>query len=276
MTYRETFWQRWAGDRTSGTVTVAGLPGRVVANTIDVFGRAVGGVMAPAIFRGAGESGQEIVALGGARGFRAGSMGSAPGAMAISFLLSGLALAGYVTALRRRPTLAEFVIPVALVIILLWPHWTFRFVLPLAPFLFYYLAIGAERLGQRTARLLVLSLVGLSVLEHSQYIRVKLTGAQELEWIADAAEVDEVLNWIRERVPPMALVATTNPPLVYLRTGRQTVAIDDPGANWARWRVLGVRYLVALRPSDLPNPALGYSMAFRSARRGLWVLEMTK
>lgn len=92
-------------------------------------------------------------------------------------------------------------------------------------------------------------------------------------WISDAREADEVLGWMRRSLPAGTAVATTNPPLVFLKTGLQTVAIDDPGANWGRWQRLGVRYLAALRPSDLPDPALGYSLLHRSSR-GLWVLEM--
>ena len=276
MTYRETFWQRWAGDRASGTIGVGELPARVFENAIDVFGRAVGGVMAPAIFRGPSESGQEIVALGGARGFRAGSMGGAPGAMAISFGLSVLVAAGYVVSWRRRPGVAEVLLPVSLAIVLLWPHWTFRFVLPLAPFLFYYAAGGAELLGRRVSRLFVLVLVALSLLEHGQYIALKLSSPSAVDWIADAAEIDEVLDWVAANVPHTAVLATTNPPLMHLRTGRRTVAIDDPRGNWHRWQQLGVGYLVALRPSDLPDPGLGYEVVHRSGRRDLWVLAIRK
>jgi hypothetical protein len=285
MTYRETFWQRWAGDRASGTITLADLPGRIGDNLIDVFGRAVGGVVAPSIFRGADESGQEIVALGGARGFRGGSMGSATSAMLIAFAISAVCAIGYLSA-ARSPRFPEFFVPVALAIVVLWPHWTFRFVLPLAPFLFFYLASGVEPLARRFARsgsphapsrssrLALLCVLGLSLLDHGQYLVLKLRDSAQVGWIAEAGDVDELLKWMRERLPKDAIVATTNPPLVYLKTGQRTVAIDDPEQNSARWRALGVRYLAALRASDPPNPSVGYAEVYRSSS-GLWVLRLS-
>lgn len=70
------------------------------------------------------------------------------------------------------------------------------------------------------------------------------------------------------------VVATTNPALVHLATGRKAVAIDSLGGDWAGWRTLGVRYIVFLRAAALPSTAQGaYRVLYRSPR-GLWVVEM--
>jgi hypothetical protein len=69
-------------------------------------------------------------------------------------------------------------------------------------------------------------------------------------------------------------VATTNAALVHLRTGRRTVAIDDPRANWQRWKRMGVRYLVCLIPGQVPPADGPYRELYRSKRHGLWILEI--
>jgi hypothetical protein len=61
-----------------------------------------------------------------------------------------------------------------------------------------------------------------------------------LDWAADAGKSTDLLDWMRHNVTGDGHVATTNPALVHLRTGRRTVAMDDPAANWQRWRSMGV------------------------------------
>ena len=138
---------RWAGAPASGTISAADIPDRLMTNAVDVFGRAFDGMFVPVIFRGAVESGEEVVSLGGVIGIRRGSMGSAGATVAISFAVSAVALLGFVAVARRRMTVAEFLVPVALAIILIWPFWSFRFLLPLAPYLFFYFIAGIQSLA---------------------------------------------------------------------------------------------------------------------------------
>jgi hypothetical protein len=70
-------------------------------------------------------------------------------------------------------------------------------------------------------------------------------------------------------------VASTNPALIYLRTGRRSVAIDDARGQWRAWRALGIRYVVSLRGQELPDPSLPYRVLFKTTRSGLWVVEAT-
>jgi hypothetical protein len=272
FTYAHEFWMRWAGQPTAGMITARELPARVASNLVNVFGRDVAGIVAPVLFRSAFESGEEVISIGG--GLFPASMGSAAGTMFVSFLLSALAAIGFVSAIRRGVTAAEVVVPLSIVMIALWPQWTFRFVLPLAPFLFFYLLTGLRTITTAlpVARVLLLCVIGLNVADHTQYIlgsRVAL-----LDWAADAEEVDAQLDWMRQHLTGDGYVATTNPPLVYLRTGRRTVAIDDPGANWQRWKSMGVRYLVSLRPAEVPASYGPYKELYRSTRRGLWIIEI--
>ena len=274
FTYGEQFWMRWAGDPTAGPVTIADVPVRVASNLVDVFGRDVGGIVLPTLYRGAAESGEEAIALGGY--FAPASMGSAPGAMVISFLLSAIALAGFAAAVRQGPTAAEFLVPISLAVTVLFPMWCFRFVLPLTPFLFFYLVSGIRVLASTrfvpVARIALLVVIGLNLLDHAQYM-FKLHTRRPTDWIADAEEITAVTDWMGHHLPPDARVATTNPPLVYLSTGRQTVASNDLRANWQGWQARHIDYVASLLPSQLPDPRLPYRVLYQSDHRRYWVIE---
>jgi hypothetical protein len=79
---------------------------------------------------------------------------------------------------------------------------------------------------------------------------------------------------MKRDLAPGGAVATTNPGLVYLATGRKTLAIDNYENNWRRWKASGVRYAVALRPAQLPDSSIGYNLLYQSTRRKLWVIEI--
>jgi hypothetical protein len=232
----------------------------------------VAGIVAPTLFRGAFESGEEVVSVGG--GLFPASMGIARGTMLVSYLLSAVAVLGLIAALRGGASTAEFLVPLSMATIVVWPWPAYRFVLPLTPFLFFYLLAGLRTLTTRlpVARVALLCVIGLNVADHAQYILKSRT--ETLDWAADAQEIEAVLDWMRRDVTGDGYVATTNPALVHLRTGRRTVAMDDPVANWERWKRMGVRYLVCLttgaeRPAGFP-----YTELYRSTRHGLWVVRI--
>ncbi len=275
FTYGSEFWMRWAGDPSTGTITYRGLPARVMGNVVDIAGRDIAGIVAPGLFRGADESGQEVIALGG--GWVPASMGSAPGTMVVSVMLSVIVLLGFVASWRAGPSVVEFVVPVSLGVVALWPQWSYRFVLPLAPFLLMYLVDGLRMLFARerwlrVSALALLVVIGLSLLDHGQYIVRAWTA--EPDWIADAHDVDDLVGWMQQHVSDRDIVATTNPPLIYLRTGHPTIASDDYAEQWTAWTGRGVRYLVSLRPSQLPPSRFRYDLLFRTPRRGYWIVRM--
>jgi hypothetical protein len=288
--YTDSMRMRQAAEPVSGQVTLGELPARVGVNVMNVLGRDMGAIVVPAFFRGPNESGEEVFALGHGPGSAVGSMGNATATVVIAFTLSAIALIGYGSAARRRLTPVEFLVPLSLAIIIAVPFFTYRYVLPLAPFLLFYLAEGlrtatlwcdrrvaaTRRDPWRIARILLLCLVGLDLFEHAQYIFAARNAdrAQSLDWIADAREVDEVLGWMKQSLTHEGAVATTNPGLVYLTTGRKTLAIDDYPNNWRRWKAHGVRYAVALRPAELPDSSYGFRLLYQTSRRKLWVIEL--
>jgi hypothetical protein len=265
---------RWAGDPASGTVTLRDIPARVGVNVADVTARAMGGIFMPELFRGPAESGEEIVALGGAAGLGQGSMGSAGVTMAISVTLSALVLLGFLRAARRRATVAEFLVPITLCIIFVWPFWTFRFLVPLTPYLFFYLVTGLATLApSRIVRIALLSMIGLHVWDHGAYIRQARgsEGSKDVTWIVQARETNDILDWLDGHTGD-GLVATTNPALVYLRTGHKTLSFDRPIEDWSVWRARGVRYVVCLVAVELPSRG-DFKVRYRSPS-GFWVIEI--
>jgi hypothetical protein len=281
---------REGGVQQSGRASAAEVAARIAGNLVSVFGKDTGAIVVPAAYRGPGESGQEVVSIGAGRELQAGSMGNAAGTHVLSFLLSAVALAGFIRAARHAVTAAEILVPASVVMIALVPSWSFRYTLTLTPFILYYLVTGLgvcvhwirrrstglqdSGAPKAAARIAVLSILGLQAVEHVQYIALARQPSS-IEWLGDAAEAAALFAWMRANLPDDGLVASTNPGLVYLRTGRRTVASDNPSQNWQRWQAVGVRHMVALRTIDLPPRSLGYEILFVSPRRRLWVIELT-
>jgi hypothetical protein len=286
--YGEQVWMRWAGDPASGSATLRDMPARVATNIVDVFGRDMIGIFAPTLLRGASESGEEIVSLGGAAGLTQGSMGNAPATMAISLLFSAMVLTGFAQAIRSRVTIAEILVPIALAIIVLWPFWTFRFVVPLASFLFLYFVRGVQTIaawarhaldhdhegGFDLARVVLLAIVGLSVLDHAAYLyMVRQAGSTSVSWLQQARETDAALEWMRGNLEP-GVVATTNPGLVFLRTGQRTISFDRIHSGWQGWRDRGVRYIACLLVVELPPDAAREVKVLYKSAGGFWIVEI--
>ena len=276
--YSDQFWMQWAGTPGLGRITVGDLPARIATNLTDVFARDMGGIFVPAFFRGPSESGEEVVALGGVAGFLTGSMGVAGATMAISLALSAIVLAGFIATARRRMTVAEFLVPISVAVVLLWPFWSFRFVLPLIPYLCFYLVVGLQVLTRspQVARMALLCIIGLNLYDHAGYILHGRGGSQasRAEWVGSAQEVDAALDWIRDHLGTEGTIASTNPALLYLRTGRRSIAYDDPMVELGAWKTRGVRYVACLLPLELPPGRPGeYKILYRSSAR-LWVIEL--
>jgi hypothetical protein len=194
--------------------------------------------------------------------------------LVVSGLLSALALIGFASRWRRGAGVAEYVVPLAVLPVLFFPHWAFRLVLPLTPFLYGYLVDGMRALTSawpRILRIVLACLIGLHLLDHGLY----RAQTRQAVWLEDAREVDQVIEWMQRDLTEPGHVASTNPALIFLRTGRRGVAIDDARRRWPDWQALGVRYLVSLRGGELPDPALPHRVLFRTPRSGLWVVEMT-
>jgi Glycosyltransferase family 87 len=241
------------------------MTGRALRNVADIVARDIGAVFLPVLYRGPEESGGELISVG--RPGR-GSMGVATGTMVVSTLLSLLIVVGVVRA-RAWFSLPAMLIVASMVMIAPVGALTYRYVVPLAPFLLLFLWRGIAH--PAVARVAVLCVLGFHLFDHGMYLRVQATAAPV--WIGDAREIDEVLSWIEASLPDDGSVASSNPGLVYLRTGRKGIVSAYPDKNWESWRASGVRYVAALRRSELPSRWWKAQVLFQTKRR-LWVVRM--
>jgi hypothetical protein len=268
--YSQAFWQQWASDAKAGTATVRDLPLRFGQNTVDVITRDQVALVAPSLLRGAHQSGLELLGVG-SYGMQ-GPMGNGIETMALSAILFLLMAVGWVGAVRHRLSIAEFVVPLSLAVIIAWPFWTFRFILPLAPFLLVYMVEGLRTVtpaASRVPMLAMLGIAGLSLFDHGEYLtRARV---RQPDWSVYAEDTDAVLAWLQQN-PSNGPIAASNPALVNLRTGTPTIQLEELDGPALRAR--GVRYVVWVHPVPMQVPADQGAIRFVSPRLGFWVLEL--
>lgn len=240
---------------------------RAGVNVAGIVTRDIGAVIVPAVYRGAAESGEEVISVGAAG---RGSMGAATGTMVISAMLTLIVVIG-IARMRAWVTLPVLLTAATVVMMSAVGSLTFRYILPLAPFLVLYFWRGIAHAA--AARIAVMTLLALHLIDHATYLIAKAQG--RADWINDQREVDEVLNWLNTQAGDGA-VASTNPPLVYLRTGRKGIYLINADQNWDRWLSWNVRYLASLQPFELPGRARRPGPVLQTGRRQLWVVEMNK
>ncbi len=250
--YATQFWQRKAGLARAGEISASELPERVWNNASQMMTRDAGEMIVAKVFYIFQETDS--------------------GAAGLSFVFGLLCIAGYISAVREKLTLAEIAVPATLCIVLLWPWETFRFVLPLTAFALYYVLLGLRsifhvhlRLREQPRRpewvgLTVLAgmIIVLHLYGNVSYLVLKYRApASEPTGLMSAfAENEEVLRFIKERLPVGGVIASPNPALTHLYTDRKTIASDDPTKNWQNWNRLGVRYLAYISALPVTQPEL--------------------
>ncbi len=273
--YTTQFWQRRAGFAGTGQVSAADLPARVWDNITTIAGRDVARILSAPVFEALRNPYEE------AKSADVQSGGSAS-PLFYSFLLSALVLAGFISVVRKKITLAEIAVVTSLGVTVLWPWETVRFVLPLIPFLTFYFLLGCallyqaiEKLRKReTARapeMAMGAVVGLLVLinlfGNVNYI-LRSAGASALDrpqWLQIFDGAETMLKWVAKNPAKGAVLATNNPPLAYLYTDSKTVGSDDPTGNWENWKRLGVRFIVRLSvyPEAIDPAESKYATVYR-------------
>ena len=248
QSYVVQFWQRSAGDEDSGTTPYRELPKRVFIALSDIYSRDLGGLTVPALYRESEESGMEVRGMNG-------EMGMATTAMAISYILSALCVLGFIGVVRRKFRLSELTLLCTLPVILSWPWLPFRFLLPFTPFIFFYLVSGINVVwlsalrslrgsgfsvgssepmndGGITfpVRIFLMSAILLNLYDHTNYLLGKfhLFGSSPA-LSQSVGESDELIKWMRTNLESNAVVASDNPPYLYLCTGLKTVSPSSSG-----------------------------------------------
>jgi hypothetical protein len=104
------------------------------------------------------------------------------------------------------------------------------------------------------ATALVAIIAAVNVYGNTTYL-VKKLDADALDrpqWLQIFDDAEGMMKWVSDHATKTDVIATANPPMVYMFTGVKTVSSDYPEANWDNWNRLRVRYLV--RANIFPEP----------------------
>ena len=282
--YSQLLQMQHGGYAAEGQVSLRGFAARIAGNALNIAGRDVGAFLLPAVYRAPSESGMEVFGMSGETGVRASSMGGAWATVWVSLIVSGVVLLGYVAAARRGVTVVELIVPITLAMVAVVPALTFRYVLPLAPFVVFYFFCGLERARAALPpypdwnfgavfRVAAACILLLFTAEHAQYIWAARQGPMP-SWLKEHHETSALIEWMATHLPADGYAASNNPGLVYLATGRRGVSMGDARNRWPDWHATGVRYGVAIHPAPKPPSDLGYRVLYESAGRTLWVIEL--
>jgi hypothetical protein len=263
--YSMQFWQKLAGDRYAGEITVSELPQRVVTNSLEFLGRDVCRILMAVVFEAVRDPFKDAEKVNSSE---AGTRGEI---LPISVILGIIVLLGFYFAARERITVAEIAIPLTAAVIVLWPFETVRYVLPLTPFVIFYFLLGVrgivrwlrstdEKLQWNVAYGAVLFVIAINLFGNMRYLlNLNATAVYDRPlWVTRFEEAEQLFKQIKEQVPANEAIGSTIPALVHLYTGRKTVAWEDPAGKWEMWKKLGVKHYAWLlfypRP---PEPAEG-------------------
>ena len=253
------------------------LPARIAGNVTDLAVRIVGGIEAYPLFRVVEPGVWHWTALGGV----------------LSVTLVALTALGFVALVRRGARLMELHLVATVGLLLLFPFDNARYLLPFAPFILVWAACGGGVLAQlagraaggRATAVAPLVLVALAcavnlVASIAPLVEPRATGplAERYGWRESFRENRALLDWVARNVPPDGVLATHNPPLVYLLTRRKTVGHWDPALDRARWHAAGARYWVDCWYSwkkfpDLSGSGLPRLYTSPVLRHGVYALE---
>ena len=192
----------------------------------------------------------------------------------MSLAISTVAFVGFIAAARRQFTVAETIVPLTLAMIVLVPARTFRYVLPLAPFVVFYFLCGLEVLSAAIARarewrfggafrIAAACILAFFFAEHTEYIRSIKSGTPPT-WLKEHAEIKTVTDWLASNLTGPGSVASNNPGLVYLATGRKGVSMGNAREILAALAALRNSLWRGLTPGGQARRLLPYQTLYQS------------
>jgi hypothetical protein len=295
--YSGQFWDRVAA---SGVKVTAGdLPERFWRQSMAIVGDAVGGVLAPSLYRSAKESGEEVVGMGTvipgvARGLSGeqfdagiseGIMGQNREVQIMSLCFSVFVFIGFVLSSRRGIGLMELAFSFSLIAIVAWPWAPIRFLLPLLPFFLYYLLLGVAgvygifrtRLDASVAldpwaasRIVMICILAFFLFDNAMYVAAKHQPSESLlypDWLRTFNASRQAAEWVRDNTSDAEVVTGENLPALYLYSRRH---VDACGPDDCAKK--GIRYFVETG-GDVPVP-LPSEIVLRTTCYGVKVLDM--
>jgi hypothetical protein len=243
--YSQQFLERVGGS--GAKMPVSDLPARFWQNITAIAGADAAGIFFPSAFRQANESGEEVVDMTlvvtshtrDIQGTGKGTMGNAIGTKLISLALFLVVFAGFAHVARRNASLVEILVLVYLVLVISWGGPPFRYLVPVVPLMFFYLAIGCEIICrgvlafvpsptfdcQKSARVLLLCILGLYFYDHAGYIIAKqlpVSDRHAPDWLRRFDANRRAAQWIQNHTSKNEVVTGDNLPLTYLTSDRKT------------------------------------------------------
>ena len=251
-----------AGDAGSGNAGINDYFWRVGENVKTVLERDMVGFILPSVIRGSEESGTELLGLGGGMKIVFGKVAFAEGAKWFSIFFSAIILIGIGLQCKNQISSVEIALGLTLILAIIWPWYTFRFILPFLPFLISYFVISLRAIPRFlekyinidineyiVVRVLLICLLCFFIIEHSSYINAKQRTPQAIGWIADFDTVSNLIENINTQLPAQSLIASTNPAQIFLLTGHQGISVGLDDTTWEYWRRAGLRYVVNTKPT---------------------------
>lgn len=216
--------------------------------------------------------------------------GRTQGKAIISLLLFLISMIGLYRAIRNGLTSGDLIFVFSIGICIIWVFFSVRLIFPLAPWVFYYLGLGVRSIigGLRFTRRKAPAAVGwasaavwaivlINTFSNADYIlgNLGLVGERPV-WERNYQENIEAMDWVDRNLPKDAILASSNPSLLYLFTGRKTIGNARPATRWELWKEMGVRYGVWLRYAEIIDPTPNekrFHIPYQSERLKLRVLD---
>jgi hypothetical protein len=280
--YNDEFWKSRAGS--SEKITIVDLPKRFLKNINEISGLNIGGMLFPSSFRGAKESGEEVL---GMTGVIDGNFVT----RIFSFTFALIAFVGFLLSVRQGVTLAELIVSTSFMLIIAWPWLPFRFVLALFPFLLFYILTTFYHLHMWLiekknlvkfndqwlfAKVFFAFLIIFNIYDHLGYIQSAQNPQdnEKPQWIRIHKAQMEMFDWINKNGAKDSVIVSDNPSLVFLYTGKKTLVVTERD-----FRAFNVKYLVKTEitpPSStiLGTSILGKKLVYNNPDFNLMVLEV--
>jgi hypothetical protein len=215
--------------------------------------------------------------------------GEGPWRPVLGTAVSILALLGLIRTLRREVTVAEMAVVATVLMAFMWPFDPFRFILPLLPFLLYYVAKGVEstisslggrhgrRVGDVVFAVFIWTVAAINVAGSLVELPgTRPPGTERARWQAAFDQRETLLAWVRENLPQDAVIMSNNPALVHLLTGRKSIGAWDPKTIRERLHAAGAHYRAdcGVVPS-WPLGLINQRVVYRVPGTDLTVLEFS-
>ena len=164
------------------------------------------------------------------------------------------------------------------------PARTYRYILPLAPFILFYFLNGIQAIETRfrsrtgsltpAVRIVATCMALLFVAEHAQYIARRYVGPIP-SWLLDYRETTLVTDRVERNTLPDEIIATNNPGLVFLATGGKTVVLTDIRNSWPLWarQACATPSALQVARSHPPSP-IHIPSCYETPIHRLWILQV--